>query len=164
MDKQEIKQIAVGMVAEAGLINLSRRELCTRAGIPDGSFQYVTGQTFHDFVQELGPDAGTHAVSKTRADPVLRKKQILTAALDMAVVHGYQNITRGLIAERANVSVGLITRYFGTMKNLKRAVMRAAVNSEVLAVVAQGLANGDEQAKKAPQEVKEKAIALISGV
>lgn len=164
MDKSGMKQIAVGMVAEVGLINLSRRGLCARAGVPDGSFQFITGQTFNDFVAELDPDETTHAVSKTRANPVLRKKQILNAALECAKKTGYEKITRDEIAERANVSVGLVTRYFGTMKNLKRAVMRAAVNSGVYEVVAQGMANGDEQAKKATEEVKQKAIAHLTGL
>ena len=35
--KSEVYDVARDMVRSGGLINLSRRELCKRAGIPDGS-------------------------------------------------------------------------------------------------------------------------------
>lgn len=167
MEKEQVTTVAVEMVREVGLINLSRSELCERAGIPVGSFPHVMGCTFTEFVDELksffDEDYDKQfTVSKSRINPELRKDQILNVAIDMAKEFGYHKITRDGIAERADISAGLISRYFNTMKQLRRTIMRAAVHKEIPEIVAQGLANGDDQAKKAPQELKRKALELIA--
>ena len=165
MDKEQITLIAIEMVKKDGLINLSRRELCERAGIPDGSFPHVVGCTFSEFVESLKTLTDNiiiHPVVKSRADPTLRKDQILNVALDLAKGHGYHKITREAVAYHANVSAGLVSRYFNTMKQLRRAVMRAAIHREIPEIVAQGIANNDDHAKKAPVELKQKALELIA--
>jgi hypothetical protein len=163
--REEVKKVAVDMVMGSGLINLSRRELCERAGIPDGSFPHIMGCNFADFVEELKLEdiqEISHSVSKTRANPALRKEHILSVAVTMAEAEGYNKITRDKIAESAGVSMGLVTRYFGTMGQLKTAIMRRAVKSGIAVIVAQGLANGDDQAKKAPAELKAEAATLLA--
>jgi DNA-binding transcriptional regulator YbjK len=165
MNREQVKQTAIAMVQQAGLINLSRRDLCDRAGIPDGSFPHVMGCNFADFVNELkaeGHDGATYPVSKSRANPGLRKDQILNVAIGLAKEQGYHKITRDGVADAAGVSMGLVTRYFGTMKQLKKAVMRAAVKQAIPEIVAQGLANGDDHAKKAPAELKAQAATLLA--
>jgi len=47
------------------------------------------------------------------------------------------------------------------MKQLKRAVMRAAIVAKVPAIVAQGLAIKDSQALKAPDALKQLAAATL---
>lgn len=163
--REEIKEVAVCMVRGQGLINLSRRELCERAGIPDGSFPHIMGCNFAEFVEELkleGIEEIPHAVSKTRANPALRKDHILTVAVGMAKTEGYNKITRDKIAEGAGVSMGLVTRYFGTMNQLKTAIMRRAIKQGIAEIIAQGLANGDDHAKKAPAELKAEAATLLA--
>lgn len=163
--REEIKEVAVCMVRGQGLINLSRRELCERAGIPDGSFPHIMGCNFAEFVEELkleGIEEIPHAVSKTRANPALRKDHILTVAVGMAKTEGYNKITRDKIAEGAGVSMGLVTRYFGTMNQLKTAIMRRAIKQGIAEIIAQGLANGDDYAKKAPAELKAEAATLLA--
>jgi len=164
MNRDQIRNIAMTMAEEAGLINLSRKALCDRAGIPDGSFPHIMGCNFTDFIEELKGDlmpSRTGPVTKSRANPTLRRDQILNVALTLAAKKGYQNITRDGIAEKAGVSMGLVTRYFGTMNQLKIAVMRAAVKRGIAEIVAQGLANGDSHAKKASAELKAKAATLL---
>jgi len=164
MTRSHIKQTAIEMVRESGLINLSRRELCKRAGVPDGSFTHITGYTFSEFIKELKPevaDVAIFPVNKSRTDPKLRREHILNIAVEMARKVGYHKITRDGIAEGAGVSMGLVTRYLGTMKQLRRTIMRAAITQEIPEIVAQGLANGDNQAKKAPDDLKAKAVNLI---
>lgn len=165
MNREQVKQTAIAMVQEIGLINLSRRELCDRAGVPDGSFPHVMGCNFANFVKELkdeGHDGATYPVSKSRTNPGLRKAQILTVAIELAKEKGYREITRDGVAESAGVSMGLVTRYFGTMKQLKTAVMRSAVKQGIPEIVAQGLANGDAHAKKASVELKARAATLLA--
>ncbi|MCK5644889.1 MAG: TetR/AcrR family transcriptional regulator [Gammaproteobacteria bacterium] len=165
MKKAHVRKTALIMAKKDGLINLSRLDLCAAAGIPDGSFPHVMGCTFSEFLDELKtkvPDTTHHVVNKSRADPALRREQILNAAVVLARTQGYAQITRDAVAEQAGVSMGLISRYFGTMKQLKRDVMRAAVRQEIPEIIAQGLANADRHARKAPPELKERAVALIA--
>ena len=82
---------------------------------------------------------------------------------DRAKTTGYSKVTRDKIAEGAGVSTGLVTSYFGTMGQLKTAIMRRAVKQGIAEIIAQGLANGDDHAKNAPAELKAKAaITFIS--
>lgn len=165
MERNEVKQLAVKMVDEAGLINLSRADLCARAGIPDGSFLHIMGCTFAEFTEELkaeGVSETVFPVKKKRANPALRKEHILNAAVSLAKDVGYQRITRDGIAERAGVSMGLVSSYFGTMVQLKNDVMRRAVKQGILEIIAQGLAAQDDHAKKAPKALKQQAVRLLA--
>lgn len=162
--RDEIKAIAVRMVKENGLINLSRSGLCAAAGIPDGSFPYVMGCNFSEFVGELrvmGLNSPLRKVSKTRTNPELRKEHILDTAVAVAKSIGYNKITRDQVAEAAGVSPGLISRYFPAMVQLRKAVMRQAVRHEIPEIIAQGLAADDDRAKGAPPELKSRACALL---
>lgn len=164
MKREQVKAVAIEMVKETGLINLARKELCERAGIPDGSFPHVMECNFSEFVNELRDEHIEQKfaiVSKSRVPAVMRKENILGVALLLAKDIGYTKITRDGVAEKAGVSMGLVTKYFGTMHRLKVDVMRAAIKQEVPEIIAQGLANGDERAKKAPQQLKDQAAVLI---
>lgn len=90
-----------------------------------------------------------------------RKAQILSAALDLCKTASYSRITREQIAERAGIPPTLITYHFGTMPALRRDIMREAVRIECLPVVAQGLAVRDAHAVKAPEELRNRAIASL---
>jgi len=165
--KQHIKQIAIDMANANGLINLTRFDLCERAEIPEGSFPHVMGCTFTEFVTELKPhvnDDGNHTANKRRANPELRKEQILNAAIIVAKKNGYNKLTKPAIAETAGTSVSLVGHYFPTMPQLKRAVMRAAIAQGIIEIIANGLANKDQHARKAPKELKTQAAQLIANL
>lgn len=163
MTRNHVKETAIEMVRESGLINLSRLDLCKRAGIPDGSFPHMMGCNFSEFIKELREyDRKIHPVHKKRVDPSLRKGQILGAAITLSKIDGYHKITRDNIADKAGISVGLVTRYFGTMTNLRRAIMRAAITQNIPEIVAQGLANKDNHARRAPPELRAAAIKIMT--
>lgn len=90
--------------------------------------------------------------------PADRRAEIITAALDAARADGYRHISREAIAARAGCSPALVSSYYGTMTQLRRAVISAAIARRDLAVLAQGLAAGDSKARSAPQELKEAAV------
>lgn len=94
--------------------------------------------------------------------PADRKKQILDASVKIAKTRGYNHITREDIASEAQCATGLINRYFQTMLQLRRAVMRAAVKQGVLEIVAQGIVAKDPQAMKASEELKNRALASLT--
>ncbi len=164
--KETIRNTAIKMINADGLANLTRIELCDAVGVPNGSFKHVMGCGFVEFIDKLraegitGPDA---KVTRKRVHPTIRRDLLLDAAVTVARRDGFNSMTRNSIAEQAGVSPPLVSRYLGTMKQLKRDVMRSAVQRSILPIVAQGLALGDPHAMKAPFDLRERAARSIAG-
>ena len=97
-----------------------------------------------------------------RLKPKERKKLILKSALKVAEDKGFYNLTRKLIAIEADVTPTLINTYFGTMINLRRSVMRAAIKNENLQIILDGLVKRDSQALKINSDLRLKAYSLLS--
>lgn len=91
-----------------------------------------------------------------------RDENILEAAIECALADGYQWITRDGVAARAGVSPGTVNTAYTTMRDLKRAVLRTAVDRKILRIVAQGLADSHEIAVSAPPELKRAALASLA--
>lgn len=87
-----------------------------------------------------------------------RKLHILACAMTEAKRHGYNNVTREAIAARANCASGLVSHYFGTMLQMRRAIMSEAIRTRELRIIAQGLADGHPKAMRAPVELKQAAV------
>lgn len=102
-------------------------------------------------------------MTNKRLPPTERSAQLLDVALALAERHGLANIRRDQIAEAAGVSQGLVTERLGTMIEMRRAVMRAAVKRECLAVIAEGLATRDKYARRASPELRQRAAASVGG-
>ncbi len=111
---------------------------------------------------------------RQRLNPDIRKDQILSAALTVAKNSGFEKLTRDGVAAEAAVAQGQINRMFATMNQLKSAVMRAAVvelrkckegehDPNSLRIVAYGLVNGQNEATKAPEDIKKAALTLAMG-
>lgn len=101
------------------------------------------------------------STKKKRQSPEIRKPELLRVAVELSRRHGYNKITRDAIAAEAGVSMGLVTLYLGTMANLRRDIMRAAVRDGIVEIVAQGIAAGDEHALKAPRELKQQIARFV---
>ncbi len=97
-------------------------------------------------------------IKHKRQKPEIRKEAIIAEALRLATVGNYDQVQRKQIADNLGVSPPALTYHFGTMPQLKRAVMRAAIAAENLKVIAQGLVAQDEHAKKAPAELQQRAL------
>jgi len=92
-----------------------------------------------------------------------RIKHILDTALILAEQHGYTNVSRDAIARVCGFpSPSLITYHMGTMEELRRKVMREAIKRENLRVLAQGLAARDRHARKAPDDLKARALQTLA--
>ena len=101
-----------------------------------------------------------------------RKKQILDAAMSIALTEGYDKLRRDEVAERAGVATGQVNHVFNTMQQLRRAVLRLTVDKlnhniskddreRYLLILAQGLSAGEQAAKNAPLEMKQEALAIF---
>ena len=100
-------------------------------------------------------------MNTTRLTPAVRRQHILDAAILLASSGNYTQITRQGIAETAGIAPTLISHHFGTMVQLRRAVMRYAVQNQHLTVIAQGLAARDKQAQKASPAIQSAALATL---
>lgn len=96
-----------------------------------------------------------------RLDPAVRRQELLDVAVEVASARGWRTLTRECIAVAAGVSPALVSARLGTMAELRRAVMRAAIRKGIAAIVAEGLVAGDPHARKAPEEIKRAAAAYI---
>lgn len=95
---------------------------------------------------------------RTRMKPEARRENILAVAMDIAIKQGYDNVTRERIATQAGISTGLVNHAFSTMTKLRRAVMRAAIQRELLPIVAKGIAEGCSIAHGADNTLKSRAM------
>lgn len=90
-----------------------------------------------------------------------RKSAVLSVALRLAEVHGYQNVTREMLAKEAGTSDGLISNLFGPMVQLRRTIMVAAIITRNLKIIAQGIAASDVEALSCDPELKKAAIETL---
>ena len=88
-------------------------------------------------------------------------QKILNKAIVMAGEVGFTRLTRDGVAKAAGVADGMINKCFGTVEGLRKAVITEAVRTENLAVIAQGLAFGYEEARRAPARLKDRALAYL---
>lgn len=98
---------------------------------------------------------------RKRKDPIVRRDEILNIAIKLAIKVGYKAITREMIADTINVSPGLITRYFGTVRKLKREIMKTAIEQENLIIIAQGLSVQDPLTEGIKKELKHKVLMFL---
>ena len=91
-----------------------------------------------------------------------RKQEILAAAVTVAFHTGWMKMTRSNVAFQAGVAEGLVNRYFSTMTQLRRAVMRHAVQNDMVKIVAEGIALRDAAAMKASEELKHRCGKYLS--
>jgi AcrR family transcriptional regulator len=96
-----------------------------------------------------------------RLSPEIRANQIIDAGLKVASVQGWRAVTRDAVAFEAQVSPAMINVRFSTMARLSRAIMRKAIEDEVLQVVAQGYAAGDPTALKIDEDLKRRAFSSL---
>lgn len=96
-----------------------------------------------------------------RMKPQARKDEILNAALAVAARLGFANVRVADIATQAGCGYGTVSYHFNTMTQMRRAMMRAAVDRKLLKIIAEGLVMRHPEAKKAPADIQQKAIASL---
>lgn len=96
-----------------------------------------------------------------RMDPKERQAEILTAAVDAAKRLGYSQFRLVDVAAGAQCSTGSVMRYWKTMEQLRRDVMRAAIRDEVLQVIGVGVAINDPCCRKLCPTLRARALASL---
>jgi AcrR family transcriptional regulator len=102
-------------------------------------------------------------MSKKRMAPEARKDVILAVACRLAAAGThYERLTRDQIAAAAGITGSAVQYHFKTVAQLQRAIMRHAVATGALAVIAQGMASRDPHAMRAPHEMRVAAIKCLT--
>lgn len=105
-------------------------------------------------------------MSNKRYAPAIRRELVLRAAIEAArKPGGWAKLTRQIIAEHAECSEGLVSRYLGDMPVARRHIMRVAIKDEILEIIIQSVAAHDGYAVKKwlPAALKQRAIASLLG-
>ena len=89
-----------------------------------------------------------------------RKASLLRAAMPLAARHGYQNVTRDMVAAALGTAPSLLSRHWNR-EDFQRALMQEAVRTANLIVLAQGLALKHPAALAAPLEMRRKAASTL---
>lgn len=96
-----------------------------------------------------------------RKKPEVRRELILEAAIALAKKEGYHRITRDAVARRAEISSALIATYYPRMVHLKTAVLDAAIDREIVEIVAQGLSLGVPRALRIGEGLRQKVTTYL---
>lgn len=91
-----------------------------------------------------------------------RTVELLKAATLCAEELGLLAVRRHHVAARGGVSDGLVSHCLGTMSNMRRSIMRHAIATENIKVLAQGLACNDRHALDAPEALRLRAAQHLS--
>lgn len=92
--------------------------------------------------------------------PSVRREMIMRAAIFAAAEpDGLAQLTRKGIAYYAKCSDGLVSRYLGSMDNVRRLILAVAIDEEIMPIIAQQLGGH----AKIPTALKQKALRTLSG-
>ena len=100
-------------------------------------------------------------VTKQRLSPDERRQAILVAGVQEAEEIGFQRFSIVGVAERAACSRGLVHYHFDSIEALRKAVMLQAIRNKNLAIIAEGLATGDKQARLVKEPLRSRAARSI---
>lgn len=92
---------------------------------------------------------------------IYTKDDLLDAALKVARKVGYKRMTREEIAECAGCSSGQVSHLLGTMVQLRRTVLRAALYREDLPILAQALIAKDPHVRAIAPALKRAALESV---
>jgi len=93
-----------------------------------------------------------------RFKPEVRKEQIIDAAIGIVEGGGFSSLDRQTVARVVGVSGQTINHYFGTLKQLERAVKRAAIAKPSYSVIAQLIVMKDATVENLDAETKRRAL------
>ena len=101
-------------------------------------------------------------MTRTRKTADDRREQCIEAALELARHKPYYRVTRNEIADAVGVAGSVVQWHFGTVKKMRRQIMRAAIAVERLDIIGQGIANQDPHALKAPADLRTRALEALA--
>jgi len=87
-----------------------------------------------------------------------RREQVLVAAMVAAVLTPYYELRREEIAACAGMAPSNINSYFGTMYNLRQEILKRAIETENVRVLARAIGRNEPLVEKMPKALKQKVV------
>ena len=160
-DIEKLEKAARELNVEVGKVNLIRNLVCEKAGVPPGSFGYITGMKFVPWLRSLKLPDTEHEKNGSYMPAEDRKQQILKEAVTQAEQTGYMTLTRSGIADSLGVSYELVKHYYKDHAELLNAVMERAIQTENHEIIVQGIVNKHPIAMDADTELKTEAVRSV---
>lgn len=82
--------------------------------------------------------------------------------MQLANLHGFGNVTRNMIADRAEIATGSVSYHFKSMPKLEAAMVERAIESENLKVLGQAISRKHPIATKAPEALQRRAVLALA--
>lgn len=92
----------------------------------------------------------------------MNKARILTAAIKLSEELGYTNVLKRHIAAKLKIGMGTVNSNWGTMKELRKAVVLEAIKLNNNTVIAQALVAGDLTARRLEAKRRAEALATLA--
>ena len=83
---------------------------------------------------------------------------LLDIAIELAEKHGYDKITRLQISRAAGVATGTVSNQLGTMKQMRRKIVRHATRTDNKRIIAQAIINQEPYVLKLSIEDRTSAL------
>lgn len=162
----EIFEAAVAVAKRVGFRNITRKALAEQLGksvpwVQQHASIAELRQKLEDRAAELGLPPGDPAQAPRSFGGVWseqRKAAILAAGVDLAERDGLMQMRRDAIAQRAGVAGGTVNTYFGTLGDLRKAVVAEAIRLERWPVVLMAHSHGFH----VPDDARRKAVQAIA--
>lgn len=104
----------------------------------------------------------TEATRENRMPPKKRQTEMIQTALELAEKIGFGNLTRENIGHACGLVPSMVNARFGTMTEMRRTIIRAAIKNETLPVIAYLIATNHPAAKNIPSDLKFRALAHLT--
>ena len=157
LDRARIREVADRLAKHPDAATvLTQEQIAKDAEVSLSSVRKVLGSINGLRKMHGLPSLGEHASE-------VRRESILNAALVVANrPGGWSTLTRESVAVEAKCTDGLVSRYFGTMADFRRTIMRAAIARRELRIIGQALACEYSHALKADPELRKAALNSLS--
>ena len=86
----------------------------------------------------------------------------MQTALSQAEKIGYNRVTREVVAKHVPCAPSLVSHYWGTVEQLQKSILREAVKSKNLKIIAQGLVSRSPITRRVPMEIKQAALQTLT--
>lgn len=90
------------------------------------------------------------------------KERLLSIAVDYAARYGIEKVTRDVVADVAEVSTGSVSYYFGDMRKLRAEVVKRAIETENLNVIAQAVAMRHPKTVNMNDQLRRRAVQSLA--
>ncbi len=88
----------------------------------------------------------------------IKKIDLLEVAIKLAEAEGYSNVKRDEIARVAGVAMGTVNYHLGTMSKIKKSIVKHAIKTENLTIMAQAIIAKDPMSSKISDDLRSQAI------